>query len=309
MGTKALFKNLNLTINAGDRIGLVGHNGSGKSTLLSILSGLLEPDEGDLARNRDLQLETVEQFIRPELNSMGLLEALVEKLPAAERPSEQYRAEQLLGELGFSESDYNYLVGDLSGGQQNRLMFARAMINEPNVILLDEPTNHLDLRTLLTFEHYLTAISAAFLIISHDRQFLDSVTTRTVFLRDERIYNFDLPYSEALAALEEQDAAAQAAREQEEKNIKRLEASATRLAMWGKVYDNEKISRKAKNMEKRIEKLKDDKTFVTRGSGLNLTLDVGSAQANRMLHIENQDIAAPDGKALFHIEDFMIRPG
>ena len=188
-------------------------------------------------------------------------------------------------------------------------MFARAIITEPNVILFDEPTNHLDLSTLLIFENYLKLMRAAFLLISHDRAFLDSVTNRTVFLRDESIYNFAMPYSKARDALEEHDLAARQTREQEEKNINRLEASAHRLAVWGKVYDNSKLAKKAKTMEKRIERLKEVQTFVSRGSGLNLTIDVSSAQANRMLHIEQQDIAAPNGKPLFHIEDLMIRPG
>jgi ATP-binding cassette subfamily F protein 3 len=312
-GTKSLFKRLDLTINTGDRIGLVGHNGSGKSTLLSILDGNLEPDDGDISRNNGLQLETVEQFIDPRLNSLNLFAALSEKLPDEIRTASQYKADQLLAQLGFEETEYEFLVSDLSGGQQNRLMFARAVINEPNLILFDEPTNHLDLKTLLLFEEFLKNLRAAFLIISHDREFLDAVTTRTVFLRDERLYYYSQPFSRARQALDEFDTASEAAREVEEKNIKRLAASAHRLAVWGRVYDNEKIARKAKNMEKRVERLKDERTFVTQGSGLNLTLDVGSAHANRMLHIEGQMIHAPGGpgekEPLFFIEDFMIRPG
>ncbi|MBO6557050.1 MAG: ABC-F family ATP-binding cassette domain-containing protein [Pseudomonadales bacterium] len=308
-GTKSLFKSLDLTINTGDRIGLVGHNGSGKSTLLSILNGSDVPDEGDISRNNDLHLETVEQFIDPALNDFTMLEALSEKLPAEEQVSQQYRAEQLLNQLGFSEREFGYRVKDLSGGQQNRLMFARALILEPNLILFDEPTNHLDLKTLLMFEQYLKSLKAAFLLISHDRAFLDAVTDRTVFLRDERFYPFGMPYSKARIALEEHDEAARAAREQEEKDIRRLEASAKRLATWGKVYDNEDLSRKAKSMEKRIEKLKDEQTFVSRGSGLSLSIDVGSAKANRMLAIEQRDILAPDDRVLFHIDDFIIKPG
>jgi ATP-binding cassette subfamily F protein 3 len=309
MGTKTLFKELDLTINTNDRIGMVGHNGCGKSTLLSILEGTEPPDAGDISRNKALHLETVEQFISPALLDLTLIEALASKLSEEEIVKSRYRAELLLTQLGFSDHEHGFTVADLSGGQQNRLMFARAIITEPNVILFDEPTNHLDLSTLLIFENYLKLMRAAFLLISHDRAFLDSVTNRTVFLRDESIYNFAMPYSKARDALEEHDLAARQTREQEEKNINRLEASAHRLAVWGKVYDNSKLAKKAKTMEKRIERLKEVQTFVSRGSGLNLTIDVSTAQANRMLHIEQQDIAAPNDKALFHIEDLMIRPG
>jgi ATP-binding cassette subfamily F protein 3 len=310
-GTKGLFDSLSLSINDGDRIGLVGHNGSGKSTLLSIINGSVDVDTGDLSRSRSLHLETVEQFIDPSLVDLNLSDALAIKFSEEERESNFFKVEQLLSELGFSSSENSYRVGDLSGGQQNRLMFARAVINEPNLILFDEPTNHLDLRTLIFFENFLNNLDASYLIISHDRHFLDAVTDRTIFLRDKRIYNFNLPYSQAKEKLDEEDRMAASRLKEEEKVIKDLAASAKRLAQWGKIYDNEKISRKAKNMEKRIEKLEDKKTFVTKGSNLNLSLEVQTSRVNRMLHVENKEIHSPGDKPnkLFSISEFYIRPG
>lgn len=310
MGTQPLFADLDLTIDAGDRIGLVGHNGSGKSTLFSLLDGSREPDAGEINRNNDLRLETVEQFIDGDLLSLKLSEALAIKLPIEERAFSEYRVNRLLAQLGFHEQEFDYCVADLSGGQQNRLMFARAVINEPNLVLFDEPTNHLDLKTLLYFERFLAGMDAGYLLISHDRAFLDAVTNRTLFLRDGRIYSFGLPYSAAREKLDEQDESAATRRKAEERNIQRLKASARRLATWGKVYDNEDLARKAKTIEKRIDKLEEQKTFVTRGSGLRLTLDVQQSRANRMLAVEQQDILAPGGdQALFHIDEFYIRPG
>ena len=311
MGIKPLFEDLDLTINTGDRIGLVGHNGSGKSTLFSILNKQQEADNGDISRTTDLLLETVEQFIDPELNNLSLFDALCAKLPADERDFSDYKSSKLLAQLGFSTQEMGYQVSDLSGGQQNRLMFARAVINNPTLILFDEPTNHLDLQTLIYFEDFLKSMNAAYLLISHDRQFLDAVTARTLFLRDHRIYSFNRPYSEAKLHLDEQDASAEATRKVEEKKIRDLRASAKRLAIWGQVYDNEKIARKAKSMEKRVEKMEENKTFVTRGSGLNLTLDVQHSKASRMLQIEDENILSPgeDAKSLFYIEDMFIRPG
>lgn len=310
-GTKALFNALNISINDGDRIGLVGHNGSGKSTLLSILNGEIEPDEGDLSRSRHLHLETVEQFISESLYKLSLVDALANKLPREEREFKQYQVEQLLTEMGFSPHEFSFLVADLSGGQQNRLMFARAMINEPNLILFDEPTNHLDLKTLLFFEDFLNKLNASYVIISHDRHFLDAVTDSTLFLRDETTYRFSLPYTQAKKKLDEEDVLAEERRKEEEKVIKDLSASAKRLALWGKVYDNEKLARKAKNMEKRIEKLENQKTFVSKGSKLNLSLEVQTSRVNRMLHIEKKDILSPGDQPtrLFTIEEFFIRPG
>ena len=311
MGTKQLFNHLDISINSKDRIGLVGHNGSGKSTLLSILNGSETPDEGDLSYNSTLQLETVEQFIDDSLLPLTLVDALGIKLAADERAYSEYKLPKLLHELGFTEDEHEFCVNDLSGGQQNRLMFARALINEPNLILFDEPTNHLDLATLVQFENLLNSLDIAFLLISHDRQFLDSVTNKTIFLRDQRSYSFTQPYSSAKAKLDKQDEAAALRLKEEEKNIKSLKASAKRLADWGKVYDNEKLARKAKTMEKRIEKLEEAKTFVTKGSALNLTLDVSLSHANRMLQLENRFIKSPGDHPtdLFFVEDFFIRPG
>jgi ATP-binding cassette subfamily F protein 3 len=311
MGTKPLFSDLDLIINTGDKVGLVGHNGSGKSTLFSILNNHQDPDDGDISRTNNLLLETVEQFIDPDLNDLSLFEALQKKLPPEERDFSEYKAVMLLQQLGFDESQLQHKVSHLSGGQQNRLMFARAVINNPTLILFDEPTNHLDLQTLIYFENFLVSLDAAFLLISHDRQFLDAVTDRTLFLRDQRIYSFNLPYTEAKFRLDEQDDSREAIRKVEEKKIRELRASAKRLALWGKVYDNEKLARKAKSMEKRVEKMEENKTFVTQGSGLKLSLDVKHSRANRMLQIEDREIMSPgdDPKPLFYIEDLFIRPG
>ena len=310
-GTKPLFSGLDLTIDSGARIGLVGHNGAGKSTLLALLSQAQLPDRGDISRANDLRLEVVEQFIDPRLYSLSLAEALTDKLPVDEQLFGSYKVERQLQQLGFDASEFDHQVQHLSGGQQNRLMFARAIINEPNLVLFDEPTNHLDLSTLLFFENFFASFNAAYLLISHDRQFLDGVTNSTVILRDQKAYHFALPFSEARQRLAEQDEAAAARRKEEEKALKSLKASQKRMAEWGKVYDNEKLARKAKSMEKRIVKLEADKTFVSRGSGLNLTLDLETSRASRMLQIEGRDILAPGdgGRVLLHVEDFYIRPG
>ena len=308
-GTKSLFHELSFAINEGDKIGLVGHNGAGKSTLLSILADSIERDEGEISRRQGLSLEVVEQFLDEELESHSLLDCLMRKLPPEEQDYSGYKAEKLLLSLGFQQKEFPFLVGDLSGGQQNRLMFARAVINEPNLILFDEPTNHLDMKTLVFFENYLKAMSAAFLIISHDRYFLDAVTQRTIFLRDETLYEFAMPYSEAKDALAAHDKAAEERLKQEEKTIKQLSISAKRLATWGKVYDNEDLAAKAKTMEKRIEKLEAQKTFVSRGSGLRLDLDVKESRANRALQVEHHDVLSPSSDKLFHLEEFYLRPG
>ena len=313
VGTKCLFADINFSVLEREKVGLVGHNGSGKSSLFRLLDGSNAPDSGDISRRRGSRLATVEQFLPAALASLPLCDATLEPFANDEREQRAFEADQLLEKLGFIESEFGQLVGDLSGGQQNRLMFARAVISEPDIILFDEPTNHLDLATLGMFEQFMRdELQAAFILVSHDRTFLDAVTQRTLILRDERLYHFDLPFSAAREALTEHDAAAADTRKTEEQRIKALDASAKRLANWGRTFDNEKFSRRAKSMAKRVERLQSEKTFVSRGSGLKLELDLDDLRSKRVLRIEGFDVRPPSKETaappLFHIDELNIRP-
>ena len=303
MGGEQLFDSIDLTISERDRIGLVGHNGCGKSTLLSLLAGRIEPDRGEVRRRRGLRLAEVEQFLPDALNDVALAQAV---------GGEAWQAEALLNRLGFVERDYALAVGALSGGQQNRLMFARAVVTEPDVLLLDEPTNHLDLATIVRFEEFLNAVTrlsaTAFVLVSHDRAFLDAVTERTVFVRDKRLYSFAGCFSPARQELIQMDEAAGRARAAEERKIDGLSKSAKRLAIWGKVYDNAKFARRAKSMEHRIERLSAEKTFVTKGSPLRLDVEVGSTRGKEIVRVKDLDVGVAS-RFLFHIDEFLIRPG
>ncbi len=304
LGDKRLFCDLDLAISVGDRLALVGHNGSGKSTLLSLLGGAVVPDSGEIAKKRGLVLAVVEQFLPVRLAPKSVVMAVAEMAPG----QEHWRAEALLAQLGFTEVEFNLQVGALSGGQQNRLMFARALVVEPDLLLLDEPTNHLDLATLVLFEKLLCEFRGGFLLVSHDRAFLDGVSQQTLFLRDERLYRFSCPYTQAREELLMMDEAHARTRAAEERKIDALKASAKRLATWGKVYDNEDLARRAKSMEKRIDRLEEKKTFVTRGSGLDLDLQLGDTRAKQIVAMEDLtiDIAA---RELFRVDDLVIRPG
>ncbi len=240
VGQRTLFDNIGLTIAQGDRIGLVGHNGCGKSTLLGLLGGDQEPDTGEVIRRRGLRLGRVEQFLPTPVARLTAAQAVAASADSrvesdidsgVDSGVEEWRIEALLSALGFSLAEMAYRAGDLSGGQQNRIMFARALITDPELVLLDEPTNHLDLATLRVFEDYLLGLRIGYLVVSHDRAFLDAVADHTVFLRDQRLYRFDLPYSAARQALNEADAAAVRSRQSEDRKIDGLRSSAKRLAV------------------------------------------------------------------------------
>jgi len=309
VGERTLFGDLEFTVAVGSRIGLVGHNGCGKSTLLDFLAGARAADAGEIIYRRGLKVGRVEQFLPHASARRSVVDAVLEGLP--EHGDERWRAEALLDELGIAATSFELRSGDLSGGQQNRLMFARAVIAEPDLLLLDEPTNHLDLATMRVFESYLNAYRGAFVLVSHDRAFLDAVATTTWFLRDGRLWCFDLPFSEARAALAEADDGARRSREAEERKIEAVRASAKRLATWGRDFDNEKFARRAKSMEKRAERMEAEKTFVTEGSPLDLTLDLAAVRSKEVVRVETLRVApaaAPEHR-LFDIDQFLIRPG
>jgi ATPase subunit of ABC transporter with duplicated ATPase domains len=308
-GERTLFEHLEMTVHAGDRLALVGHNGSGKTTLLDLLSGEIAAEAGEVRRRRGLRLARVEQFLPEGLARHSLVEAV-----AACGPAEQHwRAEVLLGEFGFAEAACGQAVGTLSGGEQNRLMFARALMSDPELLLLDEPTNHLDLATLVVFEEILNGYAGAFVLVSHDRTFLDVVTRQTVFLRDGRLYRFAMPYSEARQTLDHMDQASAGARRAEEAQIDRVRDSARRLAEWGRAYDSEKFARRARSMEKRVARMEAQKTFVSDGSPLTLALELGDTRARQIVAIEDLDVAVAGqqvaGRRLFSIDELVVRPG
>ncbi len=303
LGPRAMLDGAELTVNTGDRLALVGHNGCGKSTLLDVLAGERALDAGDLSCRRGLRLARVEQFLPAAVRSGSVLDAVTACVPEA-----PWQAEAQLLALGFDEQQMALTVAALSGGQENRLMFARALVQAPELLLLDEPTNHLDLATIVLFERLLAEFAGAFVLVSHDRAFLDAVTNRTVFLAEGRARKFELPYTPARQALEAQNAAAAQARENEEREIAQLRDSARQLAQWAKNYDNEKFARRARSMERRVERLEEDKTHVPADSPLSLGLSLGASKARQALAVEQLDVAVP-GRRLFGIDDLVIRPG
>ena len=303
-GRRVLFDGLDLVIGSGDRLGLVGYNGCGKSTLLNMLAGDLTADRGHISRSRGLKLARVEQFLPAAMVELSLREALAEQVDAAE----SWRADVELSRLGFTQSQMAQSIATLSGGQLNRLMLARALVSDPQLILLDEPTNHLDLATLALFEQVLASFSGALLIVSHDRAFLDRLCPTTLVMRDQKLYRFELGYTAAREELARMDVAAGERRASQDKKISQVRASAKRLAEWGSVYDNESLARRAKSMFKRVERMEEEATFVSSGSPLDLELSVGGSKGKRMLTLEDLEVQVP-GKLLFTVAECVMRPG
>jgi len=305
-----LFYDLTFSLKKGDRIGLLGDNGCGESTLLKILDGTDTPLSGTVALAGHCLMARVEQHLPESVYPLTMIDAVLAQLPVAERESLRWRAETLLAGMGFTPQDTALQSATLSGGQHTRLLLARALINEPDLLLLDEPSNHLDLPTLLWLEQFLQNWSGSFVLVSHDRQLLDAVTNGSWILRDKTLRYFALPCTRARQALVEKDESDALRHKAEQKEIDRVTASAKRLATWGKVYDNEDLARKAKQMERQVERLKESQTALTTGSPWTLTLRGDALRADRLLEIDALGVPPAPGLApLFAIENVRLKSG
>lgn len=275
-----LFNSLSFTLKKGDRIGLIGHNGCGKSTLLQVLDGTLAPTSGSVSLAGQCLMARVEQHLPEALHTQLLLQAVLAPLPTDAREAQRWLAERLLAQMGFTPAVMEQQTATLSGGQHTRLLLARALIRQPDLLLLDEPGNHLDLPTLLWLESFLQTWQGSFVLVSHDNTLLDAVTNASWILRNQTLHCFALPCSAARQALQEQDESAALRHKAEQKEIDRVSASARRLATWGRVYDNEDLARKAKQMEKQVARLKDEQTELSVGPPWRLVLQ-GDGPAGR----------------------------
>jgi len=204
-GVRTLFKDISIGFDDTERTGLIGPNGSGKSTLLKILAGIEHCDTGKITSRRNLRLAYLPQEDRFPAGltvQQVLLDALKDE--HADDHDKLTQVEIQLGRTGFERTDQ--LAETLSGGWRKRLALARELVRQPDLLLLDEPTNHLDLEGILWLEKLLSNASFAFLLVSHDRYFLENVTNRVVELNrtyEDGYLSINGSYSEFIEKREE----------------------------------------------------------------------------------------------------------
>ncbi|MGM0440177.1 MAG: ABC-F family ATP-binding cassette domain-containing protein [Chlamydiota bacterium] len=178
-GAKKLFEGVSLALFRGDRLGLIGPNGSGKSTFLKILAEIETPDEGRVVTPRDLKIGYVPQFtVYGQNTAENVLLKTLEGASYLDEHERQTQARIVLGKAGFDDPEIS--VSTLSGGWKKRLDIANALVWEPDLLLLDEPTNHLDIEGLLWLENFLQRSNLTYIITSHDRAFLEKVSSRVM---------------------------------------------------------------------------------------------------------------------------------
>ena len=297
-----LFSNLNLTLNAGDRLGVVAANGRGKSTLLRAIAGRIEPTVGDITRSRGATLGFVEQNVPEKLLAEPFYRAVQLALPEDQAENESWRVDILLDALRVNDELRSRPLAQLSGGWQRIALVACAAVTEPDILLLDEPTNHLDLAKIAQVEDWLTGLprDVPVLIASHDRAFLDAVTNRTLFLRAEKSPVFALPYSKARAALDEADAFDERLFQKEMKTAEQLRRQAAKLNNIGVNSGSDLLVVKTKQLRERAAKIEEQArpAHKERSAGAIRLANRGT-HAKVLVSIDDVTVATPDGTALF----------
>lgn len=178
-GDRTLFRDVTFSLIPGERLGLVGRNGCGKSTLFKLILDTEHPDDGTIVMPRNYTVGHLAQHLN--FKEESILKEACMGLPKDERDQE-YRGEIMLAGLGFSEEDMHQPASYFSGGFQIRINLAKLLLSEPNLLLLDEPTNYLDIVSMRWLSSFLSSWSNELIIISHDRSFMDSVTTHSMFI-------------------------------------------------------------------------------------------------------------------------------
>ncbi|MEH2936656.1 ATP-binding cassette domain-containing protein [Acutalibacter sp. JLR.KK004] len=349
-GEETILEGITLEMQKGEHIGLVGVNGSGKTTLFKTLTGEYTPDTGSVIFAKDCTPGYMEQHVcrdfektafeevmtvfAPLLEMEKELESLSSKL--SQNPPEQEmealilrqtelndrfvdgggltcrsRARSALLGLGFTEEQIQNRVGVLSGGQKAKLQLAKMLLGGANLLLLDEPTNHLDIQSVEWLEDFLKNYPHAYVVISHDRYFLDKVTSRTLELQGKHLESYKGNYTRYLALKEEKRLAMQRVYESTQREIKRIEGIIEQQRRWNQERNYVTIASKQKSidrLEATLEKPEDDPDSIrfqfhaSRRSGDDVLTAQGLSLAfGEAPLFENVDIEIKRGEKIFLI--------
>lgn len=311
VATETLFANLNFVIADGDHVGLVAGNGRGKTTLLRAMAGQGELTSGDIVCSRGLQVGYVEQDIPGSSMDLTFYDAVLAALPAEDRETDSWRVDVALDEFEAPAAMRNRSIAELSGGWQRIALIARCWVQQPDALLLDEPTNHLDLSKLFQLESWIkqAARNIPVVIASHDRQFLEATTNRSLFLRPDVSHYFAMPYNKARIALAEADEAAEAKRARDLKEVSKLRKQAAKLTNIGINSGSDLLVVKSKYLRERAAKIENAVLSVHKERSGEIRLGNSGSQAKVMMAIDNVDVATPTGDKLLRIDKLHIFQG
>ncbi len=294
-GTKRLFSGLGFSIFSQDRVGLIGQNGCGKSTLMKILVGLEEYDEGRLSVKKGLKISYLPQTCEfPDENPVELMNTYGDELAV----------KKWMSKLGFTGEEQS--AARLSGGWKKRLRLVQEMLGEPDLLLLDEPTNHLDLEGVLFLEKFLKHEVSAYLIISHDRYFLNHVTNRVIEIDSvypEGFFSINAPYLDFLV---KKEAFLQGQLEKE----RSLRSKAKRELDWLRASPKARTTKSRSRVDRAHEVMQDLSDVKSRNTHKRADIDfVSSKRETKKLLVAKSLSMSMGEKQLFSALDFTLSPG
>ncbi|MFI4938113.1 MAG: ABC-F family ATP-binding cassette domain-containing protein [Candidatus Berkiellales bacterium] len=194
-GEKRVLNKINLEINRGEKVAIIGHNGIGKSTLLKIALGLLETDHGEIEWGYETHKSYFAQDHHEQLKQdISVYDWLCDQAPT----QTSTKVRNMLGQVLFTKDEVEKNILNISGGEAAKLLLAGIMLANPNVLILDEPTNHLDVESIETFLHALKKYEGTIILVSHDRHFVAKIATRVIALTENGIKDFRGTYAEYL---------------------------------------------------------------------------------------------------------------
>lgn len=299
-GPKTLIQDASLQLYKGQRVGLVGKNGCGKSSLFKLVLGQNHPEKGDLELPKDTLISHIEQEISNVEQPIIEYVLLAHRLYAEDHTDlpEYYQlrpnAEKLLVNLGFQNEELEKPLREFSGGWQMRANLAKALFCPSDLLLLDEPTNHLDIETVMWLETWLTSYQGLAIIISHDREFLDNVTTHTVHIANKKATLYGGNYSTFERTRAEQI-------EQQQKTEDRAKAKIAHLQSFvDRFKAKASKAKQAQSRMKMIEKLQYSPTLF---SDHNYSIEFFEPETNPNLLVTviDGEIGYPDKKLINNV--------
>jgi ATP-binding cassette subfamily F protein uup len=299
---KSLFSGVSLGVEDGDKIGLVGPNGAGKSTLMKILKGDMNPDGGKVTPKKGLNLGYL-----PQIPTFGPKETIMEALLSKTRdPDESIgNAYEWFARLDLNQFGEDFLVSELSGGWQKRVALARELVLEPELMLLDEPTNHLDVVSILWLEEFLQRAPFAFVMVTHDRLFLQRVVNKVFDLDPRNPNNLLIVNGDYVQYLESKEdlLAAQAKHETVMKNTLRRETEWLRRGAQGRATKQTARINRAGDLKSDVENISEKNKNRVAG------IAFGDAERNPQKLIELKNVSKRYGeRSLIDNFTYLITP-
>jgi ATP-binding cassette subfamily F protein 3 len=303
-----LFYNVNLSVYPGDRIALIGKNGSGKTTLLNIITEKVEPIEGELHKNNQLNINFLTQF-RMDNPGINLYDFVREEIKEDidEFMLEKKVRSTLVG-VGFKDDEWNRKVSTLSGGELTRLSLGKTLVGDHNLLLLDEPTNHLDLYSINWLKNFLKNYRGAIILVSHDREFLKNICNRFWEINNYKVWDFKGDYESYLLNRENLIHSTQAQKENLEKEIKRLEEMVERYRKWG----TEKMVKQAIIRERTLSKIKEEYESIQnieKEGTINLKIPEPRKTGYEVINVKNIAFSYDDSQKLLKDINFNLKEG